>query len=119
MFLNYNVFGLILLTVLSLSTASAQNQIAGKWLSENKEGITSIYENNGKYFGKITWLKKPNDSKGIPFTDTENPDKSKRNQPLIGLFILKVCISLPTATSTITSTTATSTITSTDRKSVV
>ena len=67
----------------------AQSQIIGKWLSEDKEGITTIYENNGKYFGKITWLKKPNDSKGIPFTDSENPDKSKRNQPLIGLLILK------------------------------
>ena len=67
----------------------AQLQIVGNWLSEDKEGITTIFENNGKYFGKITWLKKPNDSKGIPFTDSENPDKSKRNQPLIGLLILK------------------------------
>lgn len=67
----------------------AQLQIVGNWLSEDKEGITTIFENNGKYFGKITWLKKPNNSKGIPFTDSENPDKSKRNQPLIGLLILK------------------------------
>ncbi len=67
----------------------AQQQIIGKWLSEDKEGITTIYENNGKYFGKITWLKKPNDEKGKPFTDTENTDKSKRIQPLLGLVILK------------------------------
>jgi len=86
---NYKVFAFVLVIVLSFSTASAQNQIIGKWLSEDKEGITTIYENNGKYFGKITWLKKPNDSKGIPFTDSENPDKSKRNEPLIGLLILK------------------------------
>lgn len=89
MFLNYKVFGFILLMLLIFSTASAQNQIIGNWLSEDKAGITSIYENSGKYFGKITWLKKPNDSKDIPFTDTENPDKSKRKQPLIGLIILK------------------------------
>lgn len=86
---NYAVFGLTLIVVLSFSNASAQNQIIGNWLSENKEGITTIYENKGKYFGKITWLKKPKDSKGIPFTDTENPDKSKRKMPLIGLLILK------------------------------
>lgn len=67
----------------------AQQQIIGKWLSEDKEGITTIYENNGKYFEKITWLKKPNDKKGKPFTDTENPDKSKRIQLLLGLVILK------------------------------
>lgn len=89
MFLNYNILGFIVATLLSFSTASAQNQITGKWLSEDKEGITTIYENNGKYFGKITWLKNPNDEKGKPFTDTENPDKAKRNQPLIGLIILK------------------------------
>jgi uncharacterized protein (DUF2147 family) len=86
---NYKVFAFVLVIVLSYSTASAQNQIIGKWLSEDKEGITNIYQNNGKYFGKITWLKMPNDKKGIPFTDSENPDKSKRNQPLIGLLILK------------------------------
>ena len=89
MFQTYKIWGVIWVAVLIFSTASAQNQITGKWLSEDKEGITSIYENSGKYFGKITWLKKPNDSRGIPFTDSENSDKSKRNQPLIGLLILK------------------------------
>lgn len=69
--------------------SNCQNQIVGKWLSGDKEGITEIYQQNGKYYGKITWLKKPNDARGKPFTDTENPDKSKRNQPLIGLIILK------------------------------
>jgi uncharacterized protein (DUF2147 family) len=69
--------------------SNCQNQIVGKWLSGDKEGITEIYQQNGKYYGKITWLNKPNDARGKPFTDTENPDKSKRNQPLIGLIILK------------------------------
>lgn len=80
---------IIILFLFFVTKTFAQNQIVGKWLSEDKEGITTIYENNGKYFGKITWLKKPNDSKGIPFTDSENPDESKRNNPLIGLLILK------------------------------
>lgn len=79
---------LFLICSLSVSSAFAQNQIVGKWLSEDKEGTTEIYEQNGKYFGKISWLKKPNDKNGIPFTDTENPDKSKRTQPLLGLVIL-------------------------------
>ena len=65
-----------------------KNQIIEKWLSDDKEGETEIYEQQGKYFGKISWLKKPNDNKGVPFTDTENPDKSKRSQPLLGLIIL-------------------------------
>ena len=73
----------------SFLTVSGQNQVVGKWLSGDKEGITEIYEQTGKYFGKITWLKKPNDEKGVPFKDTENPIKSKLIQPLFGLLILK------------------------------
>jgi uncharacterized protein (DUF2147 family) len=67
----------------------AQQQILGKWLSEDGEGITEIYQQDNLFYGKITWLKKPNDEKGKPFTDTENPDKSKRTRPLLGLVILK------------------------------
>ena len=51
--------------------------------------MTDINARKWLNYGKITWLKKPNDARGKPFTDTENPDKSKRNQPLIGLIILK------------------------------
>lgn len=82
---------IFILTILLLGSiySNCQNQIVGKWLSGDKEGITEIYQQNNKYYGKITWLKKPNDARGKPFTDTENPDKSKRNQPLIGLIILK------------------------------
>ena len=78
----------ILAFVFFSSITIAQNQIIGKWTSEDKEGITEIYEQNKYYFGKITWLKKPYDNKGIPFTDTENPDKLKRNTPLMELVIL-------------------------------
>jgi uncharacterized protein (DUF2147 family) len=82
---------LILIFILFIVSKNifAQQQIIGKWLSEDGEGITEIYEQNGKYFGKIHWLKKPNDNKGVPFTDTENPDKKLRLQPLLGLVILK------------------------------
>ena len=72
-----------------VNIAFAQQQIIGKWLSEDGEGITEIYQQGNLFYGKITWLKKPNDEKGKPFTDTENPDKSKRIQPLLGLVILK------------------------------
>lgn len=79
----------IILTLFSSFKLHSQNQIVGKWLSDDKEGITEIFEQNGKYFSKITWLKKPFDNKGIAFTDTENPEPSLRNQTLIGLIMLK------------------------------
>lgn len=72
-----------------VSAASAQNQITGKWLSEDKEGITEIYKQNGKFYGKIVWLRNPEDDKGTPFTDTENPEKALKKRPLQGLVILE------------------------------
>ncbi len=81
---------ILIIILFALSKSSfAQQQIVGKWLSEDGEGITEIYQQGNHFYGKISWLKKPNDEKGSPYTDTENPDKSKRNQPLLGLVILK------------------------------
>lgn len=80
---------ILIILFLTISTNGiAQNQIVGKWLSEDKEGITEIYEQRGEYDGKINWLKAPDDESGRPFTDTENPNSSKRDQPLMGLVIL-------------------------------
>jgi uncharacterized protein (DUF2147 family) len=39
------------------------------------------------YCGTLVWLKEPLE-KGVPKTDTENPDKEKRSRPLIGLELL-------------------------------
>ncbi len=64
----------------------AQNQILGKWISEDKKGVIEVFQQKAKYYGKIVWLKPDKD---IPSTDTENPDKSKRSQPLLNLVILK------------------------------
>ncbi|MBK8805720.1 MAG: DUF2147 domain-containing protein [Bacteroidales bacterium] len=80
---------IILLILLFGINSYCQNQIIGKWLSDDGEGITEIFRQNDTYFGKITWLKQPNDVNGIPFTDTKNPDIKKNNLPLIGLVILK------------------------------
>ncbi len=41
----------------------------------------------GPYCGTMVWLKDPLE-KGVPKTDTENPDKEKRSRPLIGLELL-------------------------------
>ena len=69
--------------------AFAQNQIIGKWMSEDKKGITEIYKHNGKFYGKIVWLKKPKDEKGLPMTDINNSDKTLKKRVLLGLVVLK------------------------------
>lgn len=80
----------IVTTVLIFSTLSlfAQNEIIGKWLSQDKEAMIEIYENQGKYFGKFVWLKKATDAKGQPLTDTQNPNAALRKQPLMNMVML-------------------------------
>jgi uncharacterized protein (DUF2147 family) len=74
--------------ILNQFAVFAQNEIIGKWLSQDKEAMIEIYENQGKYFGKFVWLKKAHDAKGQPLTDTENPNTALRKQPLINLVML-------------------------------
>lgn len=73
------------------STAFSQNkdQILGKWLNASGEAHIQIYPNNGKYFGKISWLKVPNESDGKPKIDKNNPNTSQAKNPILGLVILK------------------------------
>lgn len=80
------------LVLMSLSAKTQGNADAalGKWMSENERLIVEIYKSGTKYYGKILWLYEKNDpDTGKPKTDVENPDKSKRNVPLIGLTVLK------------------------------
>ena len=73
------------------TSAAAQNKaddIVGVWLSGGKEPAkVQIYKSGDRYFGKISWLQNPVKD-GKPRTDVRNPDKSKRNHPIIGLVIL-------------------------------
>jgi len=90
--------GLITLLCLATSAASAANPdaILGKWLNGKQTANVEIYKAEGKYYGKIVWLKEPvypaDDKKGMagqPKVDRENSDASKRNQPIMGLVILR------------------------------
>ncbi len=77
--------------------AIAQNpeNLVGRWWNEEKDAQIEIYPCEGKFCGKIIWLKEPNfldkDSKGMggkPKMDRENPDVSKRERPLWGMNIV-------------------------------
>ena len=79
------------------STAIAQNPegLVGKWWNEERDAQIEIYPGEGKFCGKILWLKESNfpdnDSKGMsgkPKIDRENPDASKRERPLLGMNIV-------------------------------
>lgn len=82
---------LFLLLFLAMSfSCLAQNKdsILGKWLSSSGDGQVEIYKRGNKYFGKLVWLKVPNEN-GKPKLDVKNPVEGLRNRPKLGLEILK------------------------------
>ncbi|GAB3509839.1 DUF2147 domain-containing protein [Emticicia fontis] len=66
----------------------AQDITQGTWFNQEKSGKIQFFKQGDKYFGKIVWLKEPNDG-GKPRTDKQNPDEKLRTTPLIGLVNLK------------------------------
>lgn len=80
---------LILVFTVYVSYAQKRDDILGKWASQSGEGQIEIYKKGEKYFGKLAWLKEPNDEKGKPKLDAKNPAANLRSKPLLGLEILK------------------------------
>lgn len=73
---------------LTLTAQSSKTAIVGTWLNQEKTAKVEIYQQGEKFFGKIIWLKEPNEN-GSPKTDNKNPDNSKHNDPIIGLVMLR------------------------------
>ncbi|WP_343532004.1 DUF2147 domain-containing protein [Pedobacter sp.] len=69
--------------------AQKKDDILGKWINPSGEGQIEIYKRGEKFFGKLVWIKDPNDENGKPKTDEKNPNESLRNKPILGLEILK------------------------------
>ena len=88
----YSLRILLLLSVFfisrTLSFAQA-DQVEHLWYNTEKSAKIQIYKAvDGKFYGKIVWLKEPNRD-GKPKTDIHNPDDKRHNDPVIGLLILK------------------------------
>ncbi len=84
-------FKLTLISLLVTLACSAQNAdaILGKWLNPTGEGQILIYKKGARFFGKLNWIKFPNDAAGKPKTDIKNPEESLRSRPELGLELLK------------------------------
>ncbi|MCC5945571.1 MAG: DUF2147 domain-containing protein [Bernardetiaceae bacterium] len=95
----WSLFLICTLAIFSISSAQAQNTgdvIVGNWQPSNKESVIQVYkgkaangEDPNKYYGKIVWLKEPNDAKGNPKTDPNNPDASLKDRPRKGMVIMR------------------------------
>ncbi len=80
----------LFLAMFSYSQTPSTDAIIGKWLNEDQDAHVQIYKESGKYFGKIVWLKEPNEpATGLPKLDDDNEDESLRSRPVMGLVMLK------------------------------
>lgn len=82
----------VLILVLSFITSALfaqKHPIEKTWYNAEKTSKIRIFKaTDGKYYGKIEWLKLPNDENGKPRTDKKNPDDKKKMNPLMGIQIL-------------------------------
>lgn len=80
---------LIFVCLLVLKIYPGADDVTGVWLTGGREPAKiQIYKSGAKYYGKITWLKYPEEN-GMPRLDRNNPDKNNRNNQIIGLMILR------------------------------
>lgn len=80
----------IVTTVMSMMAQTAEaDKLLGTWTVEDGSARVKIEKIGTKYFGKTIWMKEPNDENGKPKVDVNNPDPNLRNQPRIGLRIMK------------------------------
>lgn len=87
---HFTRFLLILLTIVAVSiNAKAQtDKIEGLWYNDVKTAKIQITkENNGKFYGKVVWLKEPLKD-GKPKVDEMNSDEKLRSRPRLGLPVL-------------------------------
>lgn len=65
------------------------DKVMGVWKTGSGKGMVKIYKENDKYYGKLVWLKEPNDESGKPKVDKNNSDESMRSRALLGIVNLR------------------------------
>ena len=74
----------------AMAQSSTADEVKGTYWNAEKTSHIRIYKaKNGKYYGKIAYLKEPNDENGNPKTDPENPNKELRSRSRLGMVIMK------------------------------
>jgi uncharacterized protein (DUF2147 family) len=83
--------GFIALALFSFSYAGGgdEEKLIGVWQPSDGRSYIKIDKIGNKFYGRVVWLKEPNDEKGAPRVDVNNPDPSLRSTPLKGYRMLK------------------------------
>lgn len=89
---NMKLFGLLFFGIFSMQLMAQDykaDDLLGTWLNEDKDGHVKIYKENGKYYGKLIWLKNPIDEEtGKAKLDKHNDDEELQKRPLQDLMLL-------------------------------
>lgn len=86
---SFSIFFALLFLLFVPVASFAQDAIERVWYNHEKTGKVKIFKaTDGKYYGKLIWLKVPEDN-GKPRVDKNNPDLAHRNDPLMGMQLLK------------------------------
>lgn len=84
------IIAMALALLLPVALAAKTYNIEGYWYNAEKTSKIKIFKTTaGSYAGKIVWLKEPNDAKGNPKVDLENPDPELRSRPLLDMVIIR------------------------------
>lgn len=86
-----NLVYILLVSVFSLGGLMAQDadKLVGVWQPSDGRSMLKIEKIGSKFYGRVVWLKEPNDENGKPRVDINNPDESLRSTPLKGYRLLK------------------------------
>jgi uncharacterized protein (DUF2147 family) len=84
-----SLFLLVFLFLNATVFSQTADALLGKWVNKDGEANIQIYKKGANYFGKLVWLKRPNNEAGKAKVDLKNPEPSLRNRPILGLEILK------------------------------
>ncbi|MCU0388473.1 MAG: DUF2147 domain-containing protein [Chitinophagaceae bacterium] len=80
------ISGFIFFTLLNANAQSSPDDVVGVWKNGEGTAMIKIARNGEEFRGRIVWLKEPNDPQnGKPKVDNNNPEESKRSQPVLGL----------------------------------
>ncbi len=66
------------------------DDILGVWLTADEDGHVEIFEENGKFFGKIIWAEDMYEDDGVTLSkDNNNPDSELRERTIKNLVIIE------------------------------
>ena len=80
----------LMMPVFTSAQDANADKLVGVWEPSHGKARVKVEKIGTKFYGKIVWLKEPNDPEtGKPKVDKNNPEEALRNTPLKGYRLLK------------------------------